>query len=812
MTMVHAHTLAERYVRWVRRRSAWILAATAAVLAAAAYLIAFQLPLQADFSNLLPQDAPAVRDLRTLQRRLVLKDATLAVVVAPDPATREAATRELIDGMRGSELVEGVDVDDRETREYIRRNAHMLVPLATLVEARDALAKYMAGAKLRANPLYIDLEGDEHAAQDVADKRRFDELRAKRRDAEATLARSGFVSADGKVGVVSFKTSFFAAGDIEKAHRMLRDLEAASDRVRASHPGVTIGLTGGVPTSVAEHRALLRGIILSTAITIVLVALVLLLHLRSMRLLVLVTVNIAIATAIAFGLAAVTVGHLNAATAFLGAIIGGNGVNYGLLLTARFIEEQNREPGREPGRDRADALAVAVAGTLRPTLVAALGASIAYGALAATSFRGFADFALIGGLGMLVCWIGSYVTLPALLVRFGAVGPRRSLFGGVALMFRVRRPGVACGVSAVMAVVAAVITIRYIAEDPFEYDMTKLRSEASDAETALHWKTVVDTQLGQSFSDNCYVLTDAPHQVPAIVTQLRQIQATPDGRATIGGVFSILDVVPADQAAKRPVLEETRRMLDDATLEVLDEPERSELRALRPPEELRDLKASELPAELKLQLTELDGTMGNIIIVRPPHGFNELDGRQLLRFAGAVRGVHGDGVALSGSSLIFADIITVIRRDGPLVTALAAVGLVVMVLLVVGPNRRGVAVLAGTAVGSLAMIAICALVKLRVNFLDFVALPITLGLGVDYAVNIADRADRDPEHALRTTGATVLVCSLTTMIGYASLLVSDNLGIRSFGLASLIGEVTCVTAALVLVPAIVALRLRRTLK
>jgi predicted RND superfamily exporter protein len=51
----------------------------------------------------------------------------------------------------------------------------------------------------------------------------------------------------------------------------------------------------------------------------------------------------------------------------------------------------------------------------------------------------------------------------------------------------------------------------------------------------------------------------------------------------------------------------------------------------------------------------------------------------------------------------------------------------------------------------------------------------------------------------------VLVCSLTTVIGYMSLLVSDNLSIRGFGLASLIGEITCVIAAFVVVPAIVAL-------
>jgi len=129
-----------------------------------------------------------------------------------------------------------------------------------------------------------------------------------------------------------------------------------------------------------------------------------------------------------------------------------------------------------------------------------------------------------------------------------------------------------------------------------------------------------------------------------------------------------------------------------------------------------------------------------------------------------------------------------------------------MVVLLVGRNRCAVAVLAGTALGSLLMIAACALVGLTINFLDFVALPIALGLGIDYAINVAHRADRDdPRSALRSTGGTVLVCSRTTMIGYASLLASSNLAIRGFGLASLIGEVTCVVTALALVPAIIAL-------
>lgn len=46
------------------------------------------------------------------------------------------------------------------------------------------------------------------------------------------------------------------------------------------------------------------------------------------------------------------------------------------------------------------------------------------------------------------------------------------------------------------------------------------------------------------------------------------------------------------------------------------------------------------------------------------------------------------------------------------------------------------------------------------------------------------------------------LCSLTTVIGYSSLLLAENRGLYSFGLVSVIGEVTCLVAAVVLVPAV----------
>jgi uncharacterized protein len=782
-----------RYVAWLERRARVILAVSALLVVASALLAAFHLPVYADLSDLLPADVPAIRDLRRLESRLAAKDTMVAVVIATDPRERAAVAAELANGIDDPALVARLESDDTATRAFFRAHQHLYVPLADLEATERALADRIAAGKRAANPLYVDLD-------DPPDPHALDELRAKRRDAEAKLDRSAFVSADGRSQVLVIDTTFRAT-DVAADRALQTELDTLASRLRVAHPAVTIAFAGGVTQTLAEHDSLLRGMLVSSLATGVLVALVLFVHLRSVRILAVVTGNIVAATVIAFGLAALTVGHLNAATAFLGAIIAGNGVNYGILLVARYLEE--RRLG-EP----ADAMARAIAGTLRPTLVASLGAAIAYGALAVTHFQGFADFAVIGGVGMLVCWLASFVLLPVLVLRFARAtrGREAPIFGRVAQrLFGIRSPVVACVLGASLAIAAGIVTARYIAHDPFEYDMTKLRSDDPAALATRHWMGYVNQTFGRGLAGmarSTYIAVDQPDQVPEVVAALR---AAHTREPMVGSVSSILDVVPPDQDAKLRVLAKIRSELDEADV--------PDLVALRPPDDLRAITAADLPAELRAKLTERDGRIGNLVAVTPGDTFDEWNGRDLVRFASAVRALPLSGgrtVSTSGPSIIFADIITAIHRDGVVVTIVAAAALALMVLVLVGRNRRGLAVLAGTAVGSLSMIAVCALVGLKINFLDFVALPIALGLGIDYAINIAHRADRDdPRVALRSTGGTVLVCSLTTMIGYASLLVSSSVAIRGFGLASLIGEVTCVVTALALVPAIIAVGRRR---
>ncbi len=796
--------LAQRYVTWVRRRALAIILAHVVLVAGAVYLIVNHLPLRADFSYLLPQDTQSVKDLRRLEARVRAGDSALVVVEARTPEDRAGIVDALVDGIRKirPELVESVEADDSELRTFLRERRHLLVPLAELEKARDALAGYLRDAKLKANPLYIDLDEPDPQAADKQ-KQQLEELRTKRREAEAGLDRAGNVSADGLVAVVQIRTPFRST-DAGKGATLLAELDTVRERVMRTYPSAKIGFTGGVVTSVAEHDAISEGMLVSSVVTGLLVALVLALYFRSATLLGLLLSTLAVATALAFGIAAITVGHLNAATAFLGAIIAGNGVNYGIFLIARYLEERRRH-------DVDVALSHAIVGTLRPTAIASLGASIAYGSLAVTSFRGFADFAVIGAVGMMVCWMASYILLPALLLRCGRdtrIFHGDPIVGGTLVrILGFRRSNLVCAVALAVCLVSVVIVVRYIKADPFEYDITQLRSQGGEAVTARRWMSLSDKHFGRGITARTYIAADRLDQVPMIIGALR-------GRDAIGTVNSILDVVPLDQAKKIAVLAEIREILDGA-LDALDDKERTELAEMRPPDNLAAFTAESLPASLKQRLTERDGRIGYLIQIRPANELDEWNGRDLVRFANAVRSMtleDGETVTTSGASVIFADILEAIERDGLRVTTVAAGGLVIMVLLLVGFNRRAAAVLIGTGSGTLLMVALCAVLGIKVNFLDFIALPITLGLGIDYAINVAHRHDAeelpDPIETLRTSGSAVFVCSLTTMIGYGSLIFSQNLAIRGFGTASLIGEVTCVLTALVLVPAFLAFRPR----
>jgi hypothetical protein len=806
---------ADRYAAWIDARRLPVLA-VAALVAIASALLASRLPLRPDLSNLLPPSARSVKDFNALKDRAKAFGTVFVVIDGGgDPARRERATRELerrIDA-QPDELVTEVIYGDQPVRDYFWKHRFLFADFDDLEEAKRALADKIKRAKLEANPFYIDLEDE--AGQDL--EQRVKDLREKLDDARREVDKpAGFISSDRRLQLLIVRTPFSSA-DFTRGHRLRELLQSEIDIVIAELPGVDAGLTGNIVKSLDEHRAVVRGMAAAAAITALICALALFLYYRSVLPVMASLWSLAVGTLATFAFAKIAIGHLNLVTAFLAAIVVGNGVNAGLILLARYFEELRA------GNEGNEALAGALRGAVRGTLAASLAAGVAYGSLVITDFRGFRHFGVIGFVGMLLCWISAFTVLPAglaLLWRRGRIHANKAPRIG-RLLARVlpRRLGGIALAGAVLAVASGIATWRFIASNPLQEDWSDLRPTGQGTEEAIEWSRRLsegfEIKFDQGTSQRFVVGLERRAQVPEAIAAMEAADEKSGGRL-LEDIQSIDDLIPDRQRDKLEVIAEIRRLLADDLVETFADEDRELLEKVTPPPDLRQLTDADIPDALAWPFTERDGTRGRLILATGGLDYKPWNVYHRMEFAERFREIDlPEGARVGGQSFIFADMVEAMGRDGPLATAVALAGAILVVGLVAGFRRHGLVTLICAAVGILGMIALVSLVGLEVNVIDFIALPITIGLGIDYAVNIAARERQDgelgPHHVLATTGGAVLLCSFTTMVGYGSLLTSASGGIRSFGLAAILGELACVVAALALAPTLLSILRRRSM-
>lgn len=772
----------------------WILAVLCALITA-------RLQVLGDFSRLLPPNATAVRHLRELERRTrVLADYMIGVE-SNDPGQRAAAAADLRTrlGVIDPSLIAGITTDDSVSRRYIWNNRYLFAPLADLVEIRDALE----AESDRLNPwsLRLDADGTSGASPPVKVREFENRLSNMKTESEAPGI---IVSADGHLQLLIVRTTF-TADDSIRGQKLTALLERANRHVEQDHPGVRVGMTGDVINTGAEHRALLRGMLTSTLFTIVLVVGGLLLFYRSLTAVGALGWSLCVGVLATFAFTQITIGHLNLASAFLSSIVIGNGINFGLVYLARYFEELRL------GLTNSDALVQAADGSARGTVPAAVAAAVAYGSLAVTQFRGFRDFGIIGASGMLLCWVTAYTVLPAglFLLRSRITAVDAGWFTNVLARNTPRLGASVMPIAFAAFGVTGLLGIVYLSQEPFEDDLRNLRSVTSDLGNASRWMRKFDRAFGTGISGGFAIGVDERIQAPAVVQKLKAVDEGKPVRAHIfSQIHSLDEVLPMDQNPKLAVLADLRKLLDSPEFKRLPMDEQQRLKPLRPPDFLRALTDTDVPQEVAWPYTERDGTRGRLILANTGLGVDTWRLHSLEHFANTLRALQlGPHVVVGGSAFVFSDMISMMRIDGPRATCISLAGSAGVVLLLLGARRYGLATLASAALGVLGMLSIVCLLGIKVNFLDFVALPITVGIGVDYAVNIAARAKQlarpNGGHcAVITTGPVIILCSFTTIVGYASLLFSLNRGIHTFGLCAMIGELTCLTTAIIFTPAL----------
>ncbi len=822
--------LLEPLLMWLAERQIsrpWVVVLVVVATLFPAAWATTHLQLKTSFSELLPDSKPSVVEMRRVNKRLAGMSTLTVVAEGKDVASLKRFVDEVSPRIRKlpSGYVAGVDDGTRATRDYFEKYKYLYADLADLKKLHDdviARYDYEVGKKTG-----FDLDLDEDVAAPPPITAATLEKRFQKKVDEAKKSSPGvdgyYIGENGHMAAILVRTPL-GSGDPgafelkDKIRQIVADVEP-----QRWDPTLKLEFTGNLITSAEEHAAVTHDLAHVGMWGIGLIMGIVFLFFLRFRTLFTMALTIATGCVWSFGVADLTVGYLNMATGFLVSIIAGNGINFGIIYMARYIEAR-----RDEKLDVAESVRTSHRDTHTATLAAAGAAMIAYGSLAATDFRGFKHFGIIGGTGMVLCWIATYVLLPAILVISERFSPMygekmswrarlRGIYGYPFALAARRFPRTIAVVGLALGAASVALCVRYFVNDPMEYDLANVRNERLSPTSAGNLSVRVDKIVGRLGQDGRAILADKLEDIKPLVAELeRRRAAAPAKRKPFSKVVSIYNLLPTDQAEKIKLLSEIkdrvergrkRGFVSDADWKKL----KSEI-----PDKLAPLHIADLPDQIARPFEERDGTRGRIVYIVPTDGRSVYDAHYLLEWADSFRVVklpNGDVIRGTGDPVIFADMLISVGEDAPKAVALSLLGTLIVILVAFRGRGSGWLALGTLLLGVAWLVAFLALRDIKLNFLNFVALPISIGVGADYAVNVMKRRDIEGDAQLYRvfveTGGAVVLCSLTTFLGYIALTLSINRAVQSFGLAAAVGEVTTLLAAMLVLPALLFWRARR---
>ncbi len=792
-------------------RVALLALALAAALPAGLAMANLYINLRSDLEALLPEESPAVRGVQTLRNRMEGAQHLGIVVRGTKPGPPADFAAELGERLRAyaatrPNLIRSVRTDVAAEREFMRERAFIYLPIERL---RDLRYQLSAAIQTATGASFRQLGQRKSPTLDSAGFKApwpaFDPFADQ-------FPEDRLISNDGLTAVV---VVFLATADTGVSiigpfvDRVRQEVERLAPEAR----GLQVGYAGDVAIAVEELSALESDIGVAAVLVLFGVACSVMLFFRWWWALPALAVPVAIGTAWGFGISSLFVESLSSSTAFLGSIVVGNGINPGIMLSARYAEE------RRSGAPPHDAVETAIRGTWQGTLTAAVAASAGYASLITTTFRGFNEFAIIGSVGMLACWWATYLLLPHVLIiidRRPVVQDQKAKLlssKGHWLEYLAVRHSRAVLWGSGGLLLTSLLFITQFDDTHIEYDMSKLRNRDSAIHGEAYWSRQMDQVIGRNFTAVA-LMSSTEADARVIGATLRQ-QATQEPLSSITSrVVTPDEVLPLDRAERHTEIQAISNLLTPLVRAALPDGVREPLESLVRTAEAPPLTPGEIPELLVLGLREKDGRFGRTVLLLQSLDGSTWNGALTIRAAAALRDIAAQvtpAADVAGGFFVSAHVLEALKSEALPTTLTAFCAIVVIVLVLFRARREAFQVLAALLAGMTLLAGIVMAFDLRINFLNFMAFPVTFGIGVEYAINVLRRHRENPTDmtmVVSKAGGAVALCSFTTILGYGSLLVATNQALFSFGVLAVLGEITCLFAAVVMLPAALAIRQR----
>ena len=821
-------------------RHAVAVSAGVLVLTVISGYLASTLDLVTDFAQLIPDDTRSVIDRKKGEKYLGNTSLHVVAVEASGDNAGERARRAAI------ALSDRVSTDrefdfvlHRFDRDFFERHAFLYMSVEDLKDLYQRLDKRIREEVLDENPLFIDLMDDDDdddddesgdggddsgsgesgdggggsddsgsgesgkpaaGEPDILEPETLRELYFE--DREELEAREYLVDESGTTYLVLIRP-LEPPIHIEYNRFVLTRVQEHIDALKADETvdsGVVFTFSGNYRSITEENDAVKDDLQKASLISGVLLLAVVLFYFRRKRALWVVFLPLLAGVIVMMGYVKLSVGRLNTITGFCFALFMGLSIDFAIHFLARYDEER--------GKDRSvfDALLQTYRETGKASLSAATTSSVGFLALVAADFKGFREFGIIAGGGIVICLGIIAILLPAIIAlsvrfseerRFASFNPDRAS--------RRQRPPMARTLVLVAVVGLAALGWRATHID-WEDDFRNLRGGTPEN---LEIAERVLAILGRS-TQPAVRIADSLDEAKKLADACNAERDRRGPDSAVKHCLSLANFLPTDQKRKLPVIKRIKELLNDNRLNGLDDDEkREELRRLRDETPEVPLTEADLPKELVTSFVSADGTKYLMKAYPSQSTWKVSTNIRLSTELLAGDDVSQTDIGPIGSAMIMADLMEVMKYDSVMVVVIALIAVFLVLLALFRSGTKALACYLPLLLSLVATIGAMEVIGMRLGLFNMIVLPSLIGLGVDNNIHLFHRYHVEGRgswpYTIRTTGVACLMAAVTTMAGFVGLVLAGHRGLNTIGDLAILGIITATVISLIFLPAVITI-------
>ena len=670
----------------------------------------------------------------------------------------------------------------------------------------------------------------------------------------AQLDDDGFLIAENRKYIfLMVEAKEDASAGFNDLRESMAAIRQAIGDLKVEFPGLDAGVTGTKALGNDEMLSAQHDTAVATVVSLSGIALLYLLFFRRIRHPLFIVSALMVGLSWTLGFVTLAVGHLTIITVFIAPMLLGLADDFGVHFMTRYEEERGK------GKDQAEAITIVFEQTVPSIIAGALTTALAFFAVILADFRGVQELGIISSGGILLCVLAVLTFLPALIVGMDAFWPWRVSVGQQTLLHTAfsglgryveRKRSLLFGLVG-LGTAAGLLALPWVS---FDYNLLNLQAHGTES---VEWeKRIIENSERSSWNALATAPTpEAARQkaqafaaLPSVETVESVASLIPDGQQER---FPILDAIrpllselpPLRNDPQAVEVKQLEHTLDKLRLKIRAQENGSEtllhqarrhllavFEALRtlPVQNLQQrltlfqdalfldfqdkwsllsnnlspagpITFADVPPQLRSRFVSRDGQRF-LLQVYPKENIWERE--PLTEFIRQLRTVDPD---VTGSPIIGYESIGAMQNG--YVEAAGYAFLAILVVTFVALRRARYALLAILPLG-LGMIWTAGLMWLwdvQFNLANMVAAPLIIGIGVENGIHLVHRFREGRDGSVvsliaGSTGQAVVLFSLTTMVGFGSLMVARYYGIFSMGLLLSLAVGSVLVASIVVLP------------